>query len=152
MEITYVIDPERMNQVLRRRRLTLTWEDLLDEYARLRPRYRPELFSHMTIQDVQLFSRIFEFKKTNIMQCRRELSGFVKSFPEFYGDSLDEVFAGMSAQLKKFNQERRMNFPYVNWLPDYGGMIQPQPNGDEQIRFMEQNGIPYSLTGRAPGQ
>lgn len=109
MEITYVIDPERMNQVLRRRRLTITWEDLLEEYVQLRPRYRPELFSHMTLQDLQVFSRIFEFKKTNVMQCRRELSGFVKSFPEMYGDSLDEIFAKISAQLKKFNQEDELS-------------------------------------------
>ena len=149
MEQPYAIDPERMNRVLRQLRLNVRWEELLERYVNYRPRYAPELFAYMTLDQLMAFSTVFHFTKTTIVQLRRELSGFVRNFPELYGDTLHEVLTKMHYTLNVYNNMNRFRVPYVNWLPQFGGVLQ-QFYGNPQIAYMQQHGIPLWMTGVIP--
>ena len=95
MEAQSAIDPERMNRVLSQLRLNVRWEELMEAYANYRPRYTHELFAYMTLDQLRVFSTVFCFTRSNILQLRRELSSFVRNFPELYGDTLEEVLRKM---------------------------------------------------------
>ena len=57
----------------------------------------------------------------------------------------------MCGVLKYFNEIHRTRFAFVNWLPDYGGLLQPPQYGDaQQIDFLRQHAIPYLMTGQVP--
>ena len=103
----------------------------------------------MTLDDLVAFTNVFCFTKTSIVPLRRELAGFVRNFPEFYGDTLDEVRMRMHLALNYYNQVNAIRLPFVNWLPQFGGMLQ-QLNGNPQIAYMRQHGIPFWLTGAMP--
>ena len=148
MEMLYPIDAERMNKVLRRRRLNLRWDELWEMYVNYQPSCS-ELFGRMDVRDVVKFGCCFRFSTSNLTQMRKELAKFVKDFPEFCGDSLDEVVLKMYYRLQEYNGEHGTRFPCVNWIPDYGGMLQ-QPDPNEQIRWMQERGIPCPLTGILP--
>ena len=80
---------------------------------------------------------------------RKELSAYVQNFPDFCGDSLDELLRKMRYTLKKYNAENRTAFPFVNWLPEHGGLIL-QADPHEQVAFMQEHDIPCALTGLIP--
>ena len=149
MEVQYSINPERMNRVLRQLRLNIRWEELMDRYVHYRPRYSPELFASMTLDELVQFTSVFCFTKTTIVPLRRELAGFVRNFPEFYGDTLDEVRIKMQIALNYYNHLNGRWVPFVNWLPQFGGILQ-HLNGNPQIAYMRQHGIPFWLTGAVP--
>ena len=149
MEVNYSINPERMNRVLRQLRINLRWDELMDRYANYRPRYSAELFRHMTLEDLVAFTSVFCFTKTTIVLLRRELAGFVRNFPQFYGDTLEEVRMRMQYNLNYYNHINARRVPFVNWLPQFGGVLQ-QLNEDPQIAYMRQHGIPFWLTGVMP--
>ena len=149
MEAQSAIDPERMNRVLRQLRLNVRWEELMEAYANYRPRYTHELFAYMTLDQLRVFSTVFCFTRSNILQLRRELSSFVRNFPELYGDTLEEVLRKMHYTLNVYNNSNGFRVPYVNWLPQFGGVIQ-QYYGNPQIAYMQQHGIPCWMTGAIP--
>ena len=146
MEVQYSINPERMNRVLRQLRMNIRWEELMDRYENYRPRFSAQLFTHMTLDDLVAFTSVFCFTQSSIVQWRRELSTFVRNFQEFYGDTLDEVRMRMHLLLNHYNSVNAIRVPFVNWLPQFGGLLQ-QLNGNPQIAYMRQHGIPFWLTG-----
>ena len=153
MEATYVIDTTRMNNVLRKLRFNIRWNELMEEYVNYTPSFSPKLFNEMNSAQLVWFRGVFHFKKSDALGARKELSNYVRNYPEFYGDSLEEVYAKMCGVLKYFNEVHRTQFPFVNWLPDYGGLLQPPQHGDaQQIDFMRQHAIPYLMTGQVPGE
>lgn len=149
MEVLYPIDAERMNQVLRKRRLNLRWEELWELYLKYQPPFSRELFDHADAREVMEFACCFQFSTENVVQMRKELSSFVKSFPKFRGNTLDEIRRRMYYTLWKYNDEHGTDFPGINWLPDYGGLLH-QPNPNAQIEFMQRRRIPCPLTGLIP--
>lgn len=144
-----MINAEKMNKVLSRLRVNLRWEELMHEYQNYRPGYCPQLFVHMTLEDVKAFGLVFKYNGTNIVSCRKELSGFVKKFPELYGDSLAEVWQRMDYTLKRLNAKHGVRYPGLNWVPEYGGTIR-QNIGNPEIAFMRQHGLACWLTGEVP--
>ena len=149
MEAQYTINAARMDQVLRRRRINLRWNELWEEYTNYQPPHTPRMFTRMTMEDILLMASVFRFTKPSIQEMRKELSVYVKNFPEFCGDSLDEVLRKMRYTLKKYNAENGTAFPFVNWLPQHGGLIL-QNDPHEQVSFMQEHNIPCVVTGLLP--
>ena len=93
----------------------------MEAYANYRPRYTHELFANMTLDQLRVFSTVFCFTKSTILQLRMELSSFVRNFSELYGDTLEEVLRRMHYTLNVYNNFNGFRVPYGNWLPQFGG-------------------------------
>lgn len=137
------IDEQKMNRVLAKFRSRLTWAQLKHGYETYTPSYNPGLFRAITIGELQFFATIFCFTKNTLPACGQELSNFVRHIPDFYGDTLEEVYRKMCAALDVFNrgQPETNRRPYVNWIPMYGGLIQTQNARLRQVQYMNGNGI-----------
>ena len=149
MEVQYTINPEKMNRVLAQMKLKITWEQLLERYQHYEPSFLPELFRDMELHQVQCFMSVYRFKSGNLPAMRRELSAFVKEFGQSHGDTLEEVLGRMHYYLKWCNSHNPRAVPYLNWTPQFGGIVQEnQPNA--QIAYMRDHRIPFYLTGVIP--
>ena len=149
MEVQYTINPEKMNRVLGQLKVKVTWEQLLESYETYRPSFLPELFRDMDLDEVECFRSVYHFKSLSLPAMRRELSTFVKEFSQLYGDTLEEVLGRMNYYLKWCNAHNPRSFPYLNWTPQFGGLVQQiQPN--PQIAYMQQHRIPFYMTGVIP--
>ena len=144
----YSINPEQMNRVLRQLRINIRWEELMDRYVNYRPRHSAEMFTNITLDDLA-FTSVFCFTKTSIVPLRRQLAGFVRNFQQFHGDTLDDAMMRMHLTSNYYNNVNARRVPFVNWLPQFGGMVQ-QLHGNPQIAYMLQHGIPFWLTGAIP--
>ena len=149
MEVQYTINPEKMNRVLAQMKVKVTWEQLLENYESYRPSFLPELFRDMELHEVECFRSVYYFKSQTLPAMRRELSAFVKEFSQLYGDTLEEVLGRMNYCLKWCNAHNPRSVPYLNWTPQFGGLVQQiQPNA--QIAYMQQHRIPFYMTGVIP--
>ena len=123
----------------------------MEAYMNYQPSFDPSLFTNMPLEVLQQFATVFYFKKSTIFDCRRELSLFVKNVPKFYGDSLEEIFRKMIGCLSFYNQQNCTAYPYINWIPAFGGLLKEQDNEDyAQTKFMIDNRVPYYLTNEVP--
>lgn len=149
MEVQYTINPEKMNRVLGQMKLKVTWEQLLQNYENYRPSFLPDLFRDMDLQEVERFRCVYCFKSQTLPAMRRELSTFVKEFSQLYGDTLEEVLGRMDYCLKWCNAHNLRSVPFLNWTPQFGGLVQQnQPNA--QIAYMQEHRIPFYMTGVIP--
>lgn len=62
---------------------------------------------------------------------------------------MDQVLRKMNYTLNVYNNLNQFRVPYVNWLPQFGDMLQ-QFHGNLQIAYMQQNGIALWMTGAIP--
>ena len=129
MEVQYTINPEKMNRVLARMKMKVTWEELIEKYENYRPSFLPELLRDMGFRRAQFFTGVYHTKARTVAAMRRELSAFVKGFLQLYGDTLEEVLGKMDYHLKWCNAHNPWQARYLNWAPQFGGQVQPpQPN------------------------
>ena len=143
------INHEKMNRVLRQMKLKVTWEELLAKYDNYRPSFLPELFTDMSLYEVECFRHVYRFRARTVQTMRKELAAFVKESPQLYGDTLGEVLAKMEYYLKWCNAHNPWPVKYLNWAPQFGGQVQPdEPNA--QIAYMREHGIPFYMTGFIP--
>ena len=144
-----MFNPERMNRVLGQMKVMHTWEQLLENYENYRPGFLPELFKDMDLHEVVCFWCVYYFRSQTVPAMRRELSTFVKEFSQLYGDTLEEVLDRMDYYLKWCNSHNPRAVPYLNWTPQFGGLVQQnQPNA--QIAYMHEHMIPFCMTGVIP--
>ena len=103
----------------------------------------------LDLQEVERFRCVYYFKSQTLPAMRRELSTFVKEFSQLYGDTLEEVLGRMDYCLKWCNAHNLRSVPFLNWTPQFGGLVQQyQPNA--QIAYMHEHRIPFYMTGVIP--
>ena len=145
------IDPIRMNNVLHHLRTKLTWEQIMNEYNNYRPRYRKELIESTTFEELISFSTVFKFTKTDLISCRNELNKYVRNFQDlFYDETKEGIFLKMKQCLEQYNITSNTAYPFINWIPQFGGILQENNFNDEQLKYMHDNEIQCILSRKVP--
>ena len=150
------VDVERMNSALRSLKTTLTWDRIRQAYITEPTRYKSQTFDELTFNDLTVFAEVFQFNGTTCLQLKKELGRWVRDYPAFYNDSLEVMYNNMKTAILKYietmPEEQRLqamnNPPKVNYLPEYGGILQESGNGRlSQLRWLADHNIISPLTG-----
>jgi hypothetical protein len=142
----------RLEGVLKRHRARYDFQEFCQEIIDYIPDFEPKIFQGISmviiVENTQAF---FENKKTTWKEMRKEFFDFLKEFwADFIGEDPEEVCNNMKAKLHEWNhQNPQSQFPMINWLPDYGGVVSEQTPfpSYRQLAYMQENGIPYTGTG-----
>ena len=99
-------------------------------------------------EQVARLRQVFCFQARTLTGMQKELSQWLKNYPQFYNDDADVVVARMRQKLLEYQGQQLQRYPglrkvcpYVNWIPNYGGLWQARP--PTQAQFYAANDVPY---------
>ena len=93
------IESEKMNLVLKKRRVKFTWEDLINDYLTYDSKFNPNVINDY-----------------DVPKMKKEFNNWLKAFPQFFAHKPEEI-------ILKMVQARTEKYPYINDNPEYGGFV-----------------------------
>ena len=141
------IDTARMNQVFQYLKIkNHSWEEISDLYDNWADHYKHDRHRNLSVQDIQAISTVYEWKSNNIYKQRAQFTDFLAKNKEFYHDDLDVVINRMIARRDKLSEQYGYQCPYINWFPEYGGIMRDPTNmRNRESNWRNANNIPYTL-------
>jgi hypothetical protein len=147
------IDVATADQVFHSLHSNMTFERFMTAYNNFIPPYDRKICNNLNMEVLGHFAQVFKFRGTTLEACRRELSGYFREYWQyFYAGTLEDIYSKMCQARDNYNAGHPYTYQYVNWIPMYGGVLQPNtldPHGQEK-QFMKHNKIPYPLTNKVP--
>ena len=118
-------DSERMNQVLKHLKIRRTWEEIAETAENFDDVYKHDHLMKMDLDVILLFNDVFDYGDNNATfeRCRNCLIDWLSKHKEFYNDDADVVHARMVEERDRINMETGVQYPFINWIPQYGGQI-----------------------------
>ena len=115
---------ERMNQVLKHLKIRRSWEEIAETAENFDDVYKYDHLMQMDINVMMQFNDIFDFgDNCTFERCRNCLIDWLSKHKEFYNDDSDEVHNRMLLAREQVQRETGIHYPFINWIPQYGGMI-----------------------------
>lgn len=113
----------------------------------------------ITLGIIQEFDNVFYWGDFNITfeTAKAKLIDWIRKHKEFYNDDLEITYNRMVEALRVANAEMKAalpprrkwtNIPYINWVPEYGGMIRGNRNYCERHFHKKQLANRYFLEKR----
>lgn len=146
-------DGEKMQKVLDYHKVKVPWAKLEATYAGWSDVYKQERLQAWGLPEIRELSQVFEFTGATLTACRNQLINWLSKNKMFYNDDFHVVVQRIRDELARFNdvQIRLGNkcFPYINWLPQYGGMLQ-LPRRSAELSWRQRNQVPFHLITQEP--
>ena len=146
-------DVDKLDQVLRNRRVKFTAEDLINDYAAFETKWKKSFASQLGLPELTELAQVYKFKHSTVSQCALEITNWLRQHQELYHDDYRIVIDKIRARLRRFEDEDGMQVPKINFAPHYGGTLQNKKNvPKEELEWLQENGNQYWLTGEAVRQ
>ena len=141
------IDAAKMNEVFKYLKIkNHSWEEVYDHYENWEDHYKHDHHRNLTVKDIKAISVVYEWKSNDIYKQRAQFSDFLAKNKEFYNDDLKIVIQRMISKRDELSEQYGIQFPYINWLPEYGGLMQDQKNmRNRESECRNANNLPYIL-------
>ena len=140
------IDAATMNEVFKHLKIKKTWEEVTKMYLDWDNVYKHDQFQYLDPEELRQISSVYEFKSPIIYMQRRQFIDFLSKNKEFYNDNLDIVIDRIRGKLQELSVRYGHALPYINWYPEYGGMMQdPKIMKTREADWRKLNNIPYML-------
>ena len=144
------VDDAKMQAVISSFKIrAANWQEIKQRYQNWESIYKHDVMKALRCEQIQQLQDVFDFKGVTLDKCRNELVNWISQHKEFYNDNIERIREKIQLTLEEFNQINGTAVPYINWLPDYGGMIQMHKSGEE-IRWRRKNNVPFALDGQVP--
>ena len=139
------IDAETMNQVFKYLKIKKNWNEVQELYENWANCYKHDRYQNLSSQELQAITQVFDFKSNIIYTQRNKFIDFLAKNKEFYNDDLDVVIERMKNRRDELAIEYGYALPYINWYPEYGGMLQdPRMMRNRERNWRENHNIPFS--------
>ena len=139
------IDANTMNQVFKYLKIKKDWNEVQELYQNWANCYKHDRYQNLSVQELQAISQVFEFKTNIIYTQKNKFIDFLAKNKEFYNDDLDVVIERMRKRRDELAIEYGHTLPYINWYPEYGGMMQdPRMMRNRERNWKENHNIPFS--------
>ena len=149
-ELIIKINKIKMNKVLKSLRSKLTIDEILIAYNNYHPPFKTTTINNCTLQQIYEFSKIFKFQGNTLEKVKKELNHWLKNYQMFYDENAENIYNNMQNCLIEFNSQSHVQYPFINYIPQYGGLINENDYYYGQIEFMNKNHLVYALTGEIP--
>ena len=110
------IEAEKMNLVLKKRRVKFSWEDLINDYLTYDTKFNPNVINDLDAKDLSMIRHVFRFRTHDVPKMKKEFNNWLKAFPQFFAHKPEEI-------ILKMVQARTEKYPYINDNPEYGGFV-----------------------------
>jgi hypothetical protein len=139
----FTIDPARMDAVLHKRRITLSFSELMMEYNNYVPKFEPSMVTFLQLADFEQLSHVFGFTTVTVPNMKREFLSWLKEFwPYFHAPDISQVYGRMLATLQSLPEPRP---PFINWVPAYGGLLKSGPMMGKEQQWHKTNRVAYAI-------
>ena len=147
-----MVDDDKMQAVLNSFKIrAANWAQIKQTYENWANIYKHQVVKALTFEQIQQLQDVFEFKGVTLVKCVNEFVNWISQHKQFYNDNFECMHEKIRLSLDEFNRNNGSAVPYINWLPEYGGMIQMQKKGEE-MRWHQRNQVPFALAGSVPGR
>ena len=151
--IHWPVPDEAMQQVFNFLKIRVPWAEVRNAVENWSNVYKHENLRLLTLEDLMHFNDIFYFGDNDITfdTCKNRLIDWISKHKEFYNDDPSVVYGRMVEARNQANARYRVEFPYINWIPEYGGMIRRFQSCPENKWHKEKN-IPFFLAKQNAGR
>ena len=124
MEVAWPFNDQRMNEVLRLLKIKHSWEEIREMTENYENIYKHDHLMRMPLNAILLFNDIFDYgENATFERCRNCLIDWLSKHKEFYNDNANIVHERMVQARERYYNETGTQYPFINWIPEYGGMI-----------------------------
>ena len=146
-----LIDNKKMQEVFNYHKLRIPWNKIQETYDRWEDVYKHDRVQSWTLVELLQLKQVFHFTGTTFLACKNQFTNWLSKHQEFYNDDINVICQRMQRELDNFNTRTNLNVPYLNWLPQFGGLIQAS-NPRAEIQWRQKNQVPFELDGNIPGR
>ena len=113
------IEAEKMSRILQALGVDLRWEEVKSMYDNWRP-ISTLLFQYCDEAGIHRFAELFQFKNCFMEKCKKELIDYIEEFPQFEGNTLEEIYDKMVHAVQAYNaiNDSEDKILYVNCITD----------------------------------
>ena len=118
-------DDDGMNGVLKQFKIRHSWAEIRAMVEDFDNVYKYDNLQMLDMDAIKGFWDVFYYGDTNVTfdQCKAKLIDWISKHKEIYNDDWAVMHARMEEKIAEANEKYGCNFPYINWIPEYGGMI-----------------------------
>ena len=131
---------ENLARCLRLLKTGVTVDQLKKTMEDLNTLYDEETFKELTAAQLQQFQDVFDFKRLDMIGWKKELAIWVHNHSEFYNLDPAKIYDKMSWTLEEYNQAHNSYYKRINWIPEFGGML--QQSGNRQKEWLRDSQTP----------
>lgn len=143
-------EAEKLNEVLKHKRVKFTAEDLRKEYDAFDTKWKKSFADQIGLPELSEIYAVYHFKHSTLYECAMEFTWWLQKHPEFYHDDYHIVLDKIRARLRRFSEEDGIEVPKINFAPHYGGCLQNRKTaGHSELSWLAESGNRYYLTGEA---
>ena len=108
--------------------------------------YKESRLKELTLQECIQIASVIGVKSDRLTGARNEIIYFLRNNQQFYNDDVGVMCERMHDALRRANESSQVKSPALNWLPEYGGIIQDRRAAlsAEKI-WRAQHKVAYSL-------
>ena len=144
--MTKQVDLERFANVLKHLHSRLRPEDVWRTYDNWENIYKENRLKQLTLEECVEIAKVIGVRSERLAGARNEIIYFLRNNQKFYNDNVNVMCERMRVALQKANEEGNVRSPALNWLPEYGGIIQDRRAALTAERIWRSgHQIPYSI-------
>ena len=135
-----------MQAVFNHFKIKVPWNDVRIASENWSNVYKHERLRSMGLEGIQLFHDIFYWGDDYITldRCRNKLIDWLSKHKEFYNDDANIVHERMIRARNEANVRYGTTFPFINWIPEYGGMLRQIQQFPEN-KWHKKDKVPFFL-------
>ena len=137
------ISYKTLDEILKYKRCQTSAEEIFRLARNWSNVFKERRLKELTYEDVCSFSRVFYFKSNDLDRMRNELIFWLRNNKGFYNDNVELMCNRMQEAVDmEAEATGQVRFPYINWIPRYGGMMKIAiPKNRTQLQFIRMNNI-----------
>ena len=135
-EISWPYEDEMMQDIFDRLKIKgVSWRTVKEYADDYQNKFKDDVLQEsIDLDAIQAFDEIFDWGDHNITldRAKAKLVDWIRKHKEFYNDDLRITYNRMKETLAEKNAEMHSkirrnakwtDYPYINWLPEYGGRL-----------------------------
>ena len=97
--------------------INVSWEEVATRYEKMYD--TAAMIQGLNEVGIHQFAELFQFKRSYMEKCKKELQEFIERFPVFQANSLEEIHGKMCQAICQHNQTSDDPIVYVNCIDEY---------------------------------